>query len=217
MLIARTFVVLLLLTLVVSFSLISCHHDPGHEPPGQEPPAEEPTDTGSACADGAGAEWTNPQGREGKVAVTWFPSSSDPSVMITDVASFNPLIGGFRAPLNEMSSSVIRRLGGNSLIKFCCGNDKVSRGTVVSQGNQKEFPFDASSSSEIISFGSVDLIDARTWVTLRCQPSFDDHTDLPVDFPISVLSICQKPNGDEYELETTFTYQTFSSCKTWKN
>jgi len=212
MLIVRTFAGLFVLILVVSFSLVSCHHDPGHEPPGQEP-----ADTGSACADGASAEWTNQQGSEGKVAVSWFPSSADSSVMITDVVSFTPLTGDYRAPLNDISSAVIKRSGGASLIRFCCGNDKVSRGTVVSQGNQKEFPFDASSSSEIISFGSVDLINVQTWVVLHCQPGFDDHTDLPVSFPISVLSICQKPNGDEYELETTFTYQTFSSCNTWNN
>ncbi len=137
--------------------------------------------------------------------------------MITDVASFNPLIGSYRAPLNEISNSTIRRLGGNSLIRFCCGQDKVSKGIIVSQGNQEEFPFDGTSSTESISFGAVDLINVQTWVVVNCQPTFDDHTDQPVNFPISVLSICQKPNGEEYELETTFTYETFSSCNTWNN
>jgi len=212
MLSMRAFLGTILLVFVVSFSLVSCQHEPGHEPPGQEPPV-----TTSACAGDASAEWTNQPGRDGKVAVSWFPSSTDSSVMITDVATFNPLTGSYRAPLNTLSTSVIRRFGGNSLIRFCCGEDKVSKGIVVSQGNQKGFPFDGTSSSEIISFGAVDLIKVQTWVVLHCQQSSDDHADQPVDFPISVLSICQKPNGDEYELETTFTYETFSSCNTWNN
>lgn len=211
MMIIRSFIGLFLLVLVVSFSLLSCHHDPGHEPPGQQPP-----DTTASC-DGASAEWVNGPSREGKVAVAWFPSSTDSSVMITDVASFNPLIGSYRAPLNKISNNTIRRLGGNTQITFCCGSDNLSSALIVSQGNQQEFPFDASSPSGIISFGAVDLINVQTWVTLHCQPTFDDHTDLEIDFPISVLTRCQKPNGDEYEIETTLTYQTFSSCNTFNN
>lgn len=189
---------------VVSFAFIACHHDPGHSPPGQG--------GDSPCGDEAGAVWTNQPSLGGAVEINWGPPTSAPGNRNIEVISSAPLVGNFNGGYGQVRNNNITMSSPGSEITFCCGRDNLMQGGVVSQATQTNVDFDGSSSWGTLAVDNMDFINLQAWVLLRCRPSGDNYTNASIGIPVSVLSSCQKPNGDQYEVETVITHNVTATC-----
>jgi len=214
---------LTLLLLLCLFLIMGCHHEPGH-PPGNG-------GTTTMCEDDTpGATWVVEPERAGAVWVSWFrhPMSTPQNPVIrVDVVVDSPLHtnppqssqdnpGHLTGDMQLMSNSFLTELSGagvnESTINFSCGCDSVTGASVISGGAQTDFTFDGTSTTEQKQGFEFNLFNMQTWIVLHCQRGFEDHNNKPVNFPISVLTKCSRPDGSEYEIESTLTYKTFSNC-----
>ena len=164
--------------------------------------------------DPVGAEWVNlPSGVDGSIRVAW--GMNDAGEEIVGITATAPLQGIYTGQQNVVFNNVIKRLGGNTFIRFECPTDEILvRGLMVSQGTQevKDFPGDSNSGTMP---GSHDLVAVGPWVLNNCRQSFAGHTDEEREFPVSFETTCRKADGSEYPTETvpTLQYKVLSTCQ----
>lgn len=196
------------LIIVLTLAFVSCHHDPGHVPPGQNP-------SEALCGDDTVAVWQNmpgPGASAGMVELTWGPSTSAPGNRSLEVVSSAPLTGNFSGTYGDVRNNVIQINTTDSELTFCCGKDNLIKGSIVSQSTHTDFDYDGSTSAETESIANLDFINVQAWVLLHCRPTGDSLTNVQTSFPVSVLAMCEKANGDRYEVETAFTYEPMMTC-----
>jgi hypothetical protein len=209
------------LSLILLFLLMGCHHAPGH------PQAN--GDTGPACDNDtpAGAAWVEEQERAGTVWVAWFRSPmSTPQnpVILMDVVVESPLFvpqssqanpGHLTGGWGLMQQTYLTEFGGGGVsnaMKYSCGCDSIIGASVISGNSQTDFTFDGTSTTAQKHGYEFKLCNMATWIFVNCKQDSEDHSNRPVNLPISVLTYCQRPDGSEYEVETTLVYKTFSNC-----